>query len=107
MKKYFIGKMPCGVCMYLFVVTRLIVDSCMPMSSATSLRTIGFRLGNALLEKFALKFDDAFGHFVDRFVALFHALDEPLRRAEPFLDIFLGDLVDTVLAGSAAFDSRD
>ncbi len=42
-KKNFIGKMPCGVCMYLLVVTRLIVDSCMPMSSATSLSTMGFR----------------------------------------------------------------
>ena len=32
-KKYFISNTPCGVCMYLFVTTRLTVDSCMPMSS--------------------------------------------------------------------------
>jgi hypothetical protein len=35
-KKYFSSNSPCGVSTYLFVVTRLIVDSCMPMSSPTS-----------------------------------------------------------------------
>ena len=35
--------MPCGVWTYLFVVTRDTVDSCMPMSSATSRRMSGFR----------------------------------------------------------------
>ena len=42
-KKYFISYTPCGVCMYLFVTTRLTVDSCMPMSFATSRSTSGRR----------------------------------------------------------------
>ena len=42
-KKYFISNTPCGVCMYLFVTTRLTVDSCMPMSLATSRSTSGRR----------------------------------------------------------------
>ena len=43
LKKYLSSKIPCGVCVYLFVVTRLTVDSCMPMSSATSRRFKGLR----------------------------------------------------------------
>mgnify|MGYP000712373678 CR=1 FL=1 len=43
LKKYFNSKIPCGVYAYLLVVTRLMVDSCMPMSWATSLSTIGFK----------------------------------------------------------------
>src|SRR6185369_1682170 len=43
LKKYFNSSNPCGVCIYLLVVTRLIVDSCMPISSATSLNTNGRR----------------------------------------------------------------
>ena len=42
-KKYFIGRTPRGVWMYLFDTTRETVDSCMPMSSATSRSTIGRR----------------------------------------------------------------
>ena len=42
-KKYLSSKIPCGVCTYLFAVARLTVDSCMPMSSATSFSTSGFR----------------------------------------------------------------
>ncbi len=42
-KKYFISNTPCGVCMYLLVTTRLTVDSCMPMSLATSRSTSGRR----------------------------------------------------------------
>ena len=41
-KKYFSSKIPRGVCMYLRVVTREMVDSCMPRTSATSWRTMGF-----------------------------------------------------------------
>ncbi len=40
-KKNFIGNTPRGVWMYLLETTRLTVDSCMPMSSATSRSTIG------------------------------------------------------------------
>ena len=43
LKKYLSSKMPCGVCAYLLVVTRLTVDSCISMSSATSRRFSGFR----------------------------------------------------------------
>ena len=42
-KKYFSSKTPRGVIMYLFDVTRLTVDSCMPMASATALRLSGRR----------------------------------------------------------------
>ena len=35
-KKYFISNSPRGVAMYLFEVTRLTVDSCISMASATS-----------------------------------------------------------------------
>src|SRR6185295_8420639 len=40
-KKNRISKSPRGVCMYLWFTTRLTVDSCMPMSSATSRRMRG------------------------------------------------------------------
>ena len=43
LKKNFSSKMPWGVWAYLLVVTRLTVDSCMPMSSATSRRFSGRR----------------------------------------------------------------
>ena len=43
LKKYLSSKMPCGVCAYLFVVTRETVDSCISMSSATSRRFSGRR----------------------------------------------------------------
>src|SRR5262249_46180450 len=42
-KKYFIGKSPRGVWMYLFDTTRETVDSCIPMSLATSRSTRGRR----------------------------------------------------------------
>jgi len=42
-KKNFSSNRPCGVCTYLLVVTRLIVDSCILMSSATWRRISGFR----------------------------------------------------------------
>src|SRR3990172_9233436 len=47
-KKYLSSKSPWGVCTYLFVVTRLMVDSCMPMSSPTSRRESGRRQGSPL-----------------------------------------------------------
>ena len=43
LKKNFSSSIPCGQYMYLFAVTRLIVDSCIPMSSATCLSTRGLR----------------------------------------------------------------
>ena len=43
LKKYLSSKMPWGQCTYLFVVTRLTVDSCISMSSATSRKLSGLR----------------------------------------------------------------
>ena len=43
MKKNFISNTPRGVARYLFEVTRLTVDSCMPMASATVFRFSGRR----------------------------------------------------------------
>ena len=43
LKKYFSSKRPCGVWTYLLVVTRLTVDSCISISSATSRKTKGLR----------------------------------------------------------------
>ncbi len=42
-KKYFSSKMPRGVDMYLFEVTRDTVDSCILIASATVLRLSGRR----------------------------------------------------------------
>ncbi len=42
-KKNFISNTPRGVAMYLLEVTRLTVDSCMPMASATVFRLSGRR----------------------------------------------------------------
>src|ERR671919_883080 len=47
-KKNFSSNSPCGVSTYLLVVTRLIVDSCMPMSSPTSRSDSGLRYGRPL-----------------------------------------------------------
>src|SRR4029450_6155947 len=47
-KKNLSSKSPCGVSTYLLVVTRLMVDSCMPMSSPTSRSESGRRQGNPL-----------------------------------------------------------
>ncbi len=41
-KKYFSSKMPRGVCMYFWVVTRDMVDSCMSTAWAISERISGF-----------------------------------------------------------------
>jgi hypothetical protein len=42
-KKYLSSNVPCGVCTYLPAVARLTVDSCIPMSFATSFSTSGRR----------------------------------------------------------------
>ena len=51
LKKNFSSNTPCGVCAYLLVVTRETVDSCMPMSSATSRRLSGRRCSGPLSKK--------------------------------------------------------
>ena len=55
-KKNLSSKSPCGVWTYLLVVTRLIVDSCMLMSSPTSRRASGRRKGSPLSRKSRWKF---------------------------------------------------
>ena len=51
MKKYFSSKSPRGVAMYLLVVTRLTVLSCMPIASAMSRRISGRNDLHAVAEK--------------------------------------------------------
>ena len=51
-KKYFNSNVPKGVFMYLLVVTRLIVDSCNPNSSAISRSTIGRMANSPWMKKF-------------------------------------------------------
>src|SRR5215471_19340692 len=50
-KKYLSSKSPCGVSTYLLVVTRLMVDSCIPMSSPTSRSASGRRKATPLSRK--------------------------------------------------------
>lgn len=50
-KKYFSSKVPQGVAMYLAVVTREMVDSCSPSSSAISRSTSGFIASSPWVKK--------------------------------------------------------
>ena len=50
-KKYFNSKVPCGVAMYLAVVTRLMVDSCKANSSAISRSTKGRMASSPCIKK--------------------------------------------------------
>ena len=86
-KKYFISNTPCGVCMYLLFTTRLTVDSCMPMSLATSRSTSGREMLDAVVEELALEIDDARGDLLDRLLPLIDRLDQPQRRAELVLHV--------------------
>ena len=58
-KKYLSSNTPRGVCMYLLEVTREMVDSCMSMAWAMSLRIIGPHAFFAMLEEGGLALDDA------------------------------------------------
>src|SRR3989442_10680258 len=87
-KKNFSSNNPCGVSTYLFVVTRLIVDSCIPMSSPTS-RSDSGRVGQPPVQELALEFDDRLRHLAQGPLALVHALDQPQRGAELLLDVLL------------------
>ena len=57
-KKNLSSKRPCGVSTYLLVVTRLIVDSCMPMSSPTSRSDERAQVRQPLVEELALELHD-------------------------------------------------
>src|SRR3546814_10323778 len=50
-KKYFNSKVPRGVAMYLFEVTRLTVDSCISISVAMSRNVSGFMCSTPLRKK--------------------------------------------------------
>ena len=86
-KKNFIGTRPRGVVIHLFETTRETVDSCMPMSSATSRRTSGSEVRDAVVEEVALLADDRLGDPDDRPLPLVEALHEPLRRAHLLAEV--------------------
>ena len=65
-KKYFSSKRPRGMARYLFEVTRLTVDSCMPIASATVRRFSGRRCCDAVGEEAVLLADDLGGDLEDR-----------------------------------------
>ena len=90
LKKYFSSKRPCGVCTYLFVVTREIVDSCMPDRLGDVAQDHRLQVADALLEELALLLDDALGDPDDRLPPLLDRADQPLRVAELLADELLG-----------------
>ena len=77
-KKYFISNRPRGVATYLLEVTRLTVDSCMSMASATSFNVIGLRKAMPRLRKRILLADDFGRDLEDGLGALIEALGQPV-----------------------------
>ena len=69
-------KVPCGVWTYLFTVARLIVDSCIPMSLATSRKMSGLKVPSALFEEVALELEDRLRDFDDRALTLLDAVNK-------------------------------
>ena len=76
-KKYFSSKVPRGVDMYFCVVTREMVLSCTPSTSAISRSTMGAHRHVAVLEEIALAVDDRLRNAQDGVEALLHVLDQP------------------------------
>ena len=89
-KKYLSSKMPCAVCTYLLAVARLTVDSCMPMSSATSFSTSGLRWAMPRSRKSRWNLTMLVRHHEQRALALLDALDQPGGGAHLVLDVLLG-----------------
>lgn len=90
LKKNFNLKTLRGVCTYLFVVTGLTVDSCIPTSAATSRKTSGFMCRNTVFQKVALeRIDNTFCHSVNRALTLVNTFDEPRSRFEAILQYSL------------------
>ena len=83
-KKYFSSNMPRGVAMYLFEVTRLTVDSCMEMASATVCRLSGRRCWTPWREKAVLLAHDFLGDAQDRARPLVEALHQPVGGLQAF-----------------------
>ena len=90
LKKYFSSKRPCGVCTYLFVVTRR--DGRLVHADRFGDVAEDHRLqeADALLEELALLLDDALGDADDRLATLLDRANEPLRVAELLADELLG-----------------
>ena len=72
-----------GVDMYLAVVTREIVDSCRPSSSAISRKHQRLHRDRAVREEALLPLDDGLRHTQDGVEALLDVLDEPARFLQP------------------------
>ena len=81
-KKYFISNRPRGVEMYLLEVTRLTVDSCMSIASATSFSVIGLRKRDAPMQEPVLLTHDLGRDLEDGLRALVEALGQPVRRLQ-------------------------
>ncbi len=77
-KKYLSSKMPRGVAMYLFEVTRETVDSCIEMASATVAQVERPQMLDAVGEEAVLLADDLFRDLQDGARALIEAFDEPV-----------------------------
>ena len=86
-KKYFIGKRPRGVWMYLFETTRETVDSCIADVVGDVAQDQRPQVLDAVVEELALVAHDRVGDLVDRALALVEALDQPDRRAHLVLEV--------------------
>ena len=84
-KKYFSSKVPNGVAMYLAVVTRLMVDSCRPSSSAISRSTSGRMASSPCTKKLFCRSTMALDDAQDGVEALLDVLDEPARLLQALL----------------------
>ena len=78
MKKNFISNTPRGVAMYLLEVTRLTVDSCMPMASATVFRFSGRRCSTPKARKASCWRTISDDDLEDGLGALVQALHQPV-----------------------------
>ena len=72
------GSTPRGVWTYFSLVTRLTVDSCMLITSATSRSVSGLRYSIALLEEVALPVHDEVHHLEHGLAALLDGLNHPV-----------------------------
>ena len=85
-KKYFISNRPRGVSMYLLEVTRLTVNSCMSMVSATDLQVHRPQIPDAEGEEHVLLADDFGGDLEDGLGPLVEALGQPVGGLQAIAD---------------------
>ena len=76
-KKYLNSKIPFGVCIYFWVVTLEIVDSCISTTSAISLNTSGFMAIGAEFQKFILMRYDTVSDFKYGFTSTLQTFQKP------------------------------